>query len=303
MGKNKGAKSKAGSAGKSGRHAADVSPRTAFRAPPAPIGLGSISTERAAIGPRDKDAAAEALLDLGITLDDLQSKLFAQATAGDRRRVLVILQGMDTSGKDGVINHVMGLMSPLGLTLAAFKKPTAEELAHDFLWRIEKELPAPGQIGVFNRSQYEDVLVVRVHNLVPSEVWSARYDAINAFEKALVDDGVTVVKCFLHISLEAQAERLTARLDDPQRWWKYNPGDVDEREHWADYQTAYSVLLEKCSTEAAPWYIIPSDRKWYRNWAIAALVAETLADLDPQYPPASFDVEAEKQRLKEKLRQ
>ncbi|RIJ76271.1 polyphosphate kinase 2 family protein [Nakamurella silvestris] len=300
MGKNKdekkakGGKRGAGSAG-------DLTPADAFRSPSPPVALSAISTERGPIGPADKEEAAEALLDLGVELDDLQSRLFAQGTAGDRRRVLVILQGMDTSGKDGVINHVMGLMSPAGLSLAAFKKPTAEELAHDFLWRIEKKLPEAGLIGVFNRSQYEDVLVVRVHNLVPSEVWSARYEAINAFEKALVDDGVTVVKCFLHISPEAQAERLTARLDDPERVWKYNPGDVDERGFWAEYQTAYAALLEKCSTDVAPWYIIPSDRKWYRNWAIGALLAQTLRELDPQYPPPSFDLEAERVRLKEKL--
>lgn len=281
-----------------GKNERAADPTTAFRVPSGLAALTDIDPSGTPIGPQDKAAAADALADLGPELAGLQERLYAAATGGsEQRAVLLVLQGMDTSGKDGVVDKVLGLMNPAGLHLASFKKPTPEELAHDFLWRIEKQVPGPGAVGVFNRSQYEDVLVVRVHDLVPSAVWEPRYQQINDFEQRLVDSGVTVVKCFLHISKQVQKERLLARLDDPTKFWKYNPGDVDERGYWDAYQAAYLDALNRCSTEAAPWHVIPSDRKWYRNWAIAALLHRTLADLDPQYPPAEFDVEVEKKRV------
>ena len=259
--------------------------------------LSDLATRATPIGPQSKKDAAEALAELGPTLEGLQERLFAQSTAGAQNRMLVILQGMDTSGKDGVVKHVLGLVDPGGVRLASFKAPTEEELAHDFLWRIEQQVPPAGVIGVFNRSHYEDVLIVRVRSLVPEPVWRARYAAINEFERRLTGEGVTVVKCFLHISADTQLERLRARLDDPTKYWKYNPADAAERALWPRYQEAYADALAECSTADAPWYVIPSDRKWYRNWAIAALLAEKLAELDPQYPPPDYDIATEKARL------
>jgi len=269
----------------------------ALTLPDGPVELDAIPTRATPVGPQSKKHAARAMADLGPRLADLQERLYAQATAGDRRRVLLILQGMDTAGKDGVINHVINQVDPGGVHLAAFKQPTKEELAHDFLWRIEMQVPAEGIIGVFNRSQYEDVLVVRVHELVPKAVWGKRYAVINAFERRLARSGVTIVKCFLHVSRDEQRERLAARLDDPTKYWKYNPGDIDERALWDDYRAAYTDVLRRCHTTPAPWYVIPADRKWYRNWAVAALLAEALEAIDPQYPPADFDVDAERTRL------
>lgn len=270
--------------------------RQAFRAP-AGATTADLATDHAGYGPTEEKAAVKATEALAKKLSTLQERLQAQGAEGNRERVLVILQGMDTSGKDGVTKTVFDATNPLGLHLASFKKPTAEELAHDFLWRIEKQVPEAGEIGVFNRSQYEDVLVVRVHDLVPREVWSKRYAAINAFERRLARQGVTVVKCFLHVSKATQQQRLLARLDDSEKWWKYNPGDVDERAHWDAYQDAYTEVLRRCHTVGAPWYVIPADDKWYRNWAVAALLTEILTELDPQFPPADFDVEAEKKRV------
>ncbi len=264
---------------------------------PGPVDLAAIDTAGTPAGPRSKAEAAKAMERIGSELADLQEKLVAEAIKGGRRSVLLILQGMDTSGKDGVVKHVLGLVNPAGVRLTSFKKPTPEELAHDFLWRIAAQVPPPGQIGVFNRSQYEDVLAVRVHHLVPDEQWSRRYAKINTFERGLVKNGVVVVKCFLHISKDTQRERLAARLDDPTKYWKYNPGDIDERAFWADYQAAYADALRRCNTAGAPWFVVPSDRKWYRNWAVASLLLETLRTLDPQYPPADFDVETERRRL------
>ncbi len=283
----------------SGSHG-EPGPGAAFAAPVGTIDVTTIPTDVAPpadVGPQSKSDAEGNLTELGERLASLQERLFAQGTAGDRRSVLLLLQGMDTAGKDGVIKHVVGLVNPVGIRMAAFKRPTDEELQHDFLWRIEKHVPPPGFLGVFNRSQYEDVLVVRVHDLVPRQVWSARYEAINDFERRLVDNGVTVVKCFLHVSREVQAERLLARLDDPTKYWKYDPGDVDERGYWDAYQQAYSEALTRCNTVFAPWYVIPSDRKWYRNWAVAALLVETLERLDPGYPPPDFDIQAERERV------
>jgi PPK2 family polyphosphate:nucleotide phosphotransferase len=262
-----------------------------------PPDLAAVDTRGTPVGPKNKSAAAEDMVDLATRLEGLQDALYAEATAGDTRAVLLVLQGMDTSGKGGVIRHVAGLVNPQGLQIASFKKPTPEEREHHFLWRIRKEVPVAGRIGVFDRSHYEDVLIARVDSLVPEDVWRGRYDEINAFEAELADNGVTVLKCMLHISPDEQKERLLARLDDPAKRWKYNPGDLDARAKWSSYQEAYADALRFCDTDAAPWYVVPSDRKWYRNWVVAALLAETLAELEPQFPETTFDVEAERARV------
>lgn len=254
---------------------------------------------RATTGFDGKKADAKAALaDLGDDLGEVQEKLFATGRAGSGdTRVLVVLQGMDTSGKGGIVRHVAGLADPQGLAITSFKKPTPEELEHDFLWRVEKALPEPGMIGIFDRSHYEDVLIGRVRALASPEEIDRRYDAINAFEQAFTDSGGVLVKCFLHISKDDQKERLAARLDDPTKYWKYNSGDLDERALWDGYQKAYEIALERCGTRTAPWHLVPSGRKWYRNWAVATLLLEQLRALDLGWPPADFDVEAEKRRL------
>ena len=277
-----------------------VTVRTALRAPQ-DLDLTAIDPRGRPVGPRDKEAAAAATAELGKRLDPLQEALHAEAAGGGRRAVLLVLQGMDTSGKGGVIEHAAGLVNPQGLQIASFKKPTPEELAHDFLWRIRKQVPAPGRIGVFDRSHYEDVLVVRVDGLVPEAQWRSRYTAIREFEAELTASGVTIVKCLLHISPEEQQERLLARLDDPAKRWKYNPGDVDVRARWADYRAAYTAAVAETDTDAAPWYVVPSDRKWYRNWAVAALLAETLEELAPQFPAPSYDVATERRRVEQSI--
>jgi PPK2 family polyphosphate:nucleotide phosphotransferase len=204
---------------------------------------------------------------------------------------------MDTSGKGGIMRHVVGQMDPQGVKYTAFKAPTSEERRHPFLWRIRNALPAPGQIGVFDRSQYEDVLIVRVRELVPRSVWARRYSQINDFEATAAKDGATVVKVMLHISPEEQKARLMERLDRPDKHWKYNPGDVEERLLWPKYQEAYQAVMEKTSTDVAPWFVVPADRKWYARLAVQNLVLEHLAQMDPQWPEADFDVAVEKERL------
>jgi PPK2 family polyphosphate:nucleotide phosphotransferase len=204
---------------------------------------------------------------------------------------------MDTSGKGGVLRHVIGQVDPQGCEIASFKAPTREELAHDFLWRIRRRLPGPGKLGVFDRSHYEDVLVVRVHDLVPRSTWGRRYATINRFEAGLAERDVRVVKVFLHISKEEQRQRLLARLDDPTKHWKFNPQDVDERAYWSDYQQAYEAALERCNTDLVPWYRVPADRKWYRNWAVASLLVEQLEDMKLTWPKADVDVEEQRARL------
>ncbi|MEP6981378.1 MAG: polyphosphate kinase 2 family protein [Nakamurella sp.] len=275
----------------------ELRPRELLRLPEGAVTLAQLSTERLPGMPADKAEAAELMAEMAPRLAEMQEKLFAASTAGDRRRVLLVLQGMDAAGKDGVIKHAMGLFDPAGVALTSFKKPTADELEHDFLWRIERQVPVPGTIGVFNRSQYEDVLIARVHDLVPKAVWSKRYAQINAFERKVARSGVIIVKCFLHVSYEVQGERLEARLDDPSKHWKFNPADIDERAYWDAYQEAYRVALTRCSTTVAPWFVIPSDHKWYRNWAVAALLLETLEAMDLHYPSAPYDVAKEKIRL------
>lgn len=231
-------------------------------------------------------------------LADLQEMLYAaHKSGGDNRSVLLILQGMDTAGKGGIVKHVVGAANPQGVRYTSFGRPTEEELAHHYLWRIRRALPPAGHIGVFDRSHYEDVLVVRVHDLVPPEVWGARYDEINAFERELVDGGTTLVKVAMFVSLDEQRKRLAERLERPDKYWKYNPGDIDERLLWPKYQEAYQVMLDRTSTDYAPWHIVPCDRKWYSRLAITELLIEALKGLDLSWPPADFDVEEEKRRL------
>lgn len=230
-------------------------------------------------------------------LTDLQERLYAQATAGGDRAVLLVIQGMDTSGKGGIMRHVVGSADPQGVRVTSFKAPTAEELSHPFLWRIRKALPKPGTIGVFDRSQYEDVLIVRVHDLVPPGQWRRRYEQINRFERGVVEGGTTVVKVMLHLSDEEQRERLAKRLERPDKYYKYNPGDVEERTLWPAYMQAYQDVLERCSTAQAPWFVVPADHKWYARLAVQQLLLEHLRALDLHWPPADFDVATEKQRL------
>ncbi|MGN6605429.1 MAG: PPK2 family polyphosphate kinase [Jatrophihabitans sp.] len=230
-------------------------------------------------------------------LADLQERLWAESTVGGRRRVLLVLQGMDTAGKGGVTEHVVGACGPIGVQYTAFKAPTDEEQQHPFLWRIERKVPGPGIVGVFDRSHYEDVLIVRVHDLVPESEWQGRYDEINAFEAKLVQDGVTIIKCFLHISYDTQRERLLARLNDPDKHWKFHESDIDERGYWGAYVAAYEAALERCNTDAAPWYVIPSDDKDYRNWAVGRLLHETLEAMDLQYPRPKLDRDRLQRRL------
>ena len=245
----------------------------------------------------DKAAGAAFLADTVRELGDLQERLYAESRAGGTRALLLVVQGMDTSGKGGIMRHVVGSVDPQGVSYTAFKAPTREEQAHPFLWRIRNALPRPGQIGVFDRSHYEDVLIARVRNLVPPATWGRRYGQINTFEHSVTQAGTTIVKVMLHISRDEQKARLSERLDRPDKHWKYNPGDVDERVLWPAYQEAYQVAIEKCSTEDAPWFVIPADRKWYARLAVQQLVVEHLRAMAPQWPPATFDVEAEKARL------
>ena len=237
-------------------------------------------------GVKKRATAMAELPKLHTRLYELQERLWAERT----RALLLVLQGMDTSGKDGTITHVIGGLNPQGTRIVAFKAPTVEEKHHDFLWRIRRALPTKGQVGIFNRSHYEDVLIARVHRLVPREVWRARFGQIEAFEQELERAGVSLVKVCLHISAEEQRLRLLARLDDPAKRWKFNPDDLAERKRWAQYRRAYDDAIRRCSTSAAPWCVVPADRKWYRNWAVTNLLLETLDDMSPRYPEPAFDV-------------
>lgn len=248
---------------------------------------------RSTPGVEDREAAGAKFEMLADRLDDLQERLWVEG----ERSLLVVLQGMDTSGKGGIVRHVFSSMNPAGVEVTSFKKPTDEELAHHFLWRIERKLPVPGEVMVFDRSHYEDVLVVRVRSLVPEHVWRARYEEIVAFEERVAAAGTTILKCMLHISYDEQRERLLARLDDPSKHWKFHEVDIEERQRWQDYQGAYEEAIRECSTDVAPWYVIPADRKWYRNWAISKLLVETLERMDPRLPQPDLDVEALKARL------
>jgi PPK2 family polyphosphate:nucleotide phosphotransferase len=271
----------------------------ALRLPQGPVDLSAVDPDARHGFDGDKRAAKSALQGMADELADLQEKLFAHAYTGGHRRVLLVLQGMDTSGKGGVIEKAVGLLNPLAIQLTSFRKPTEEELAHDFLWRVDRALPDPGEVGVFDRSHYEDVLVGRVRELAAPEEIERRYQAINEWEKGLVDGGTVVVKCMLHISREVQKERLLARLDDPEKQWKFKPADVDERQLWPEYQKAYEVALERCNTDHAPWYVVPSDTKWYRNWAVATLLLEALRGMRLEWPKPDYDVDEQRRRLEE----
>ncbi|MFE6969340.1 polyphosphate kinase 2 family protein [Isoptericola sp. NPDC057653] len=248
-------------------------------------------------GGKKKDGAAD--LRAGEEeLDELQERLYAQSREDPSApAVLLVLQAMDSAGKGGIVRHVIGATDPQGVHLVAFKKPTPDELAHDFLWRVEREVPAAGYIGVFDRSHYEDVLIGRVRELAPPEEIERRYGAINAFEAELAARGTRIVKVMLHISPEEQKARLGERLERPDKHWKYNPGDVDERLLWPRYMDAFQTVFERTSTEHAPWYVVPANAKWYARLAVQALLLDALEDIDPQWPAATFDVEHEKSRL------
>ena len=225
----------------------------------------------------------------------LQERLFAES----KRSVLIVLQAMDTGGKDGTITHVLGHLNPEGVHITTFKQPTPEEKRHGFLWRIRKALPEPGVIGIFNRSHYEDVLIARVHALADLKVIEKRYQVINQFEKELVKSGTTIIKFCLHISYDEQRNRLLDRLDDPNKHWKFHETDINERRFWDDYMSAYGIAITKCSTPWAPWYVIPADDKDYRNWAVAKILSETLGDMDPLYPKPKLNIPRLKKRLKD----
>lgn len=251
-------------------------------------------------GFRGKKKRAERVLKRdGSDLGELQELLWANGVKGDHRSVLLVLQGMDTAGKGGIVRHVVGQVDPQGVRISSFKKPTEEELAHDFLWRIEKRVPAPGFIGVFDRSHYEDVLIGRVRELAPAKEIERRYEAINDFEQRLIDSGTSIIKVALHISKAEQLSRLSARLDDPTKYWKYSSNDLAERGLWDQYQEAFQLVFERTSTEAAPWYVVPANNKWYARIAVQQLLISALEDLDLQWPAADFDPKEQLRLLKE----
>jgi PPK2 family polyphosphate:nucleotide phosphotransferase len=236
----------------------------------------------------DDERAGDAAL-----LGTLQEQLYA----GREKSLLLVLQGMDTSGKDGTIKHVVDAFNPVGTRITSFRVPTDVEARHHFLWRVRKGLPAPGEVAIFNRSHYEDVGIVKVHGLVPPETIEKRYAEINRFERRVAESGTVVVKCWLHISYDEQRERLLARLDDPDKRWKFHEGDLAERARWTEYMAAYETAIARCSTDEAPWYVVPADRKWYRNWAVSRLLVETLGGMGLGYPDPGLDVAALTKRL------
>jgi PPK2 family polyphosphate:nucleotide phosphotransferase len=271
--------------------------RDALRIPAAPVLLSRLDPRATPLAPGQKEHTREVMIAEGQRLAELQERLFAEGATGGNRRVLLVLQGMDTSGKGGVVRHVVGVVQPQGVKYTAFKRPTKEELSHGFLWRIRRAVPGPGMLGVFDRSHYEDVLAGSVRGQVSSEVVEKRHREIVRFEHRLAEDGVAIVKVFLHISPWEQKERLLARLDDSAKRWKFDPGDIDDRALWPAYQRAYATVLERTDTDTAPWYVVPSDRKWYRNWAVGRLLLETLTDLDPRLPEPTYDVAVQRDRL------
>jgi PPK2 family polyphosphate:nucleotide phosphotransferase len=259
-------------------------------APDAKPKIAKLGTDNDALFP-DKEEAEAALKDNALAINTLQDRLYAEG----KRSLLVVLQGTDTSGKDGTVRGVFNETGPLGVSVTAFGRPSEEELDHDYLWRVHKVIPRKGTIGIFNRSHYEDVLVVKVRNLAPTEEVEKRYEQINAFEKHLAENGVTILKFMLHISKDEQKERLQERLDDPTKRWKWNAGDLEDRKLWPQYQAAYEAILARCSTAHAPWRVIPADKKWRRNAIISAIVRGTLETMDPQYPtfdwkPSDFSI-------------
>ena len=256
-------------------------------APGAPFSLADRDPAAPGGAPGDKKATRKALGDLSEQLLGLQDRLYAESA----RTLLVVLQAMDAGGKDGTVKHVFSGTNPQGVRVTSFKQPTPEELAHDFLWRIHHAVPPHGYIGIFNRSHYEDVLVARVHGLVDESVWRGRYRHINHFETLLHDANARVIKLFLHISREEQADRLRKRLEDPSKRWKFNVGDLAERARWEEYMAAYEEAIARTSTDDAPWYVVPADHKWYRNWAVSRIVIETLEEMDPRYPEPAEDLD------------
>jgi len=268
-----------------------------LRVPPGRADL-SAHNPRATPGFRgDKAAGIAAFERLGRELSRLQERLYAQGRSGGTQSLLLVLQGMDTSGKGGTLRHVIGQVDPQGCAIAAFKAPTKQELARGFLWRVRRRLPAPGMLGVFDRSHYEAVLAERVNQIVPRATWSRRYGLINRFEAELAEDEMRVLKVFLHISKEEQRQRLLARLDNPAKRWKFNPRDIEERARWEEYESAYEDALTLCDSDSAPWFIVPAERKWYRNWAVAGLLVEQLDDMKIPWPNPAFDVEEQRARL------
>ena len=266
-----------------------------LRVPPGPVDLGAIDARATPGLDGGKDEANAQREQLAGRLSELQERLYAEGRTGGTRSVLVVLQGMDTSGKGGTIGHVVGQVDPAGVQITAFKAPTPQERRRGFLWRIRRRLPAPGIVGVFDRSHYEDVVAARVRGLTDQRTVTRRYGLIDRFEADLVGGGTRVVKCFLHISREEQRERLLARLDEPTKHWKFNPGDLDDRVRWDDYMAAYAETIERCSE--VPWHVVPADRKWYRNWAMTHLLLEQLEALDLRWPEPDFDVEEQRRRL------
>jgi PPK2 family polyphosphate:nucleotide phosphotransferase len=248
--------------------------------PGQPFDLPGVDPGSTPGAPGDKSTTEPVLDELSSQLATLQERFWAEGS----RSLLVVLQGMDTSGKDGTIRHVFRGVNPLGVRVTAFKAPSDEERKHDFLWRAHRAAPAHGEIGVFNRSQYEDVLIVRVHAFVPEPVWRARYDAINDFERHLTEENTTIVKFWLHISADEQRRRLQARLEDPTKRWKFNPDDLEERKRWPEYQAAAEEMLRRTTTPEAPWYVVPANHKWYRNWVVSRVLVDTLEAMNPQYP-------------------
>ena len=250
--------------------------------PGSKVHLSKLPTDDPSAAPGNKAVTLEALDDLTDRLAELQEVLYAER----ERKVLLVIQGLDTSGKGGIIEHVIGAANPMGLRLTSFKAPTVEEQARDYLWRIHAKVPAAGEIGVFDRSHYEDVLAARVEGIVPKERWKRRYDHIVGFERLLADEGTTIVKVLLHLSRDEQKRRLAARLAEPHKRWKFNPDDLRTRARWDDHQAAFEDAIERTAQPHAPWHVIPADRKWYRNWAACTIVADAMATLDLAYPPA-----------------
>jgi PPK2 family polyphosphate:nucleotide phosphotransferase len=250
--------------------------------PGAKVQLDKVDPRSTDGAPGDKAETEGGLEGVLAEMHGLQERLYAEG----EQSLLVVLQAIDAGGKDGTIKHVFRGLNPASCRVVSFKVPSEEERSHDFLWRVHAKAPARGEVVVFNRSHYEDVLVVRVHSLVPESVWRPRYDLINDFEAGLAAAGTRIVKLYLHISKEEQAERFQARLDDPSKQWKFRKGDLDERARWDDYRAAFEEALSRTSTDVAPWYVVPADRKWYRNWVVSRILVDMLAEMDPQYPPA-----------------
>lgn len=270
--------------------------RAALRTSAPPV-LADRDPRATTLAPGDKERTREQSTVDGRRLAELQERLYAEGVAGGSRRVVVVLQGMDTCGKGAVIAHVVGAVDPQGVSVTSFRPPTPEEQRHSFLWRVRRAVPGPGMLGVFHRSHYEHVLIGRVRELLNPAELERRHREIVRFEEQLAGDGVTLVKCFLHLSPWEQKERLLARLDDSTERWKFRPGDLDERARWPAYQRAYEAVLERTDTDAAPWYVVPSDRRWYRNWAVGRLLLETLTDLAPRLPEPAYDVQEQRDRL------